>query len=144
MSLFGSPAEASAPRPAPDPSPAPPALRRAAVVVGVEALVLAGIALWLLFLTITSTADSVARALAEVVYVGLCAGALGAAAAGLWRVARWARGPVIALQLLLGIVAWTTASTGGLPLVGVPVLVLVAAVLYLLATPEARLAYLDR
>ena len=49
-----------------------------------------------------------------------------------------------AFQLLLAALAYTTAFQGGLPLIGVPVLVLVAAELYLLATPEARLAYLER
>ena len=105
---------------------------------------LAAGALALLYLTITSTADSLGRALAEVVLVAACATLLAAAAAGLWRVSGWARGPVVVSQLLLAALAYTTAFEAGQPLIGVPVLVLVAAVLYLLATPEARLAYLER
>jgi hypothetical protein len=98
----------------------------------------------LVFLTFTSDADSVGRALAEVVYVLLGAAALAACAVGLWRVRAWARGPVVALQILLGVLGYTTAFDGGRPLVGLPVLVLVVAELYLLATPEARLAYSER
>ena len=113
-------------------------------MVGVEAAALAAVAVVLLWLTVTSTPDSVGRALAEVVYVSLGALLLGAAARGLWRLAAWARGPVVALQVLLGLFGYVSAFEAGAPLVGVPVLALVAVELYLLATPEARLAYLDR
>ena len=133
-----------APRPEPVRPEAPWSLRWAAALVGVEAAAIAVGALVLLYLTVTSTAESVGRALAEVVLVGAGAAVLAGAAAGLWRVAAWARGPVIVLQLLLAALAYTTAFEAERPLVGVPVLVLVAAVLYLLATPEARLAYLER
>lgn len=132
------------PRPARPREEAPPSVRRAALVVAVEAAVLAAVALGLLWLTVTSDPDSVGRALAEVVYVGLGAGLLAAAAVGLWRLSGWARGPVVALQLLLGLLGWSLAFQIGLPLIGVPVLVLVATVLYLLATPEARLAFFRR
>jgi hypothetical protein len=98
----------------------------------------------LLYLTLTSSAASVSRAIAEVVLVAACAAVLGAAAVGLRRVAGWARGPVIALQLLLAALAYTTAFEADQPLIGLPVLVLVVTELYLLATPEARLAYLER
>ncbi|WP_308123512.1 hypothetical protein [Modestobacter marinus] len=142
--LLGGAAEPSAPRAERPVTEAPPALRRAALVVGVEALALAVVAAVLLFLTLTSSPDSVGRALAEVVYVGLTAGLLGAAAVGLWRVKGWARAPVVALQLLLAVLGYTLAFEADLPLLGVPVLVLVGIELYLLATPEARLAYFDR
>jgi hypothetical protein len=122
----------------------PPSVRRAAVVVAVEAVLLGVLAGALLVLTITSDASSVGRALAEVVYVGLGAGALAACAVGLWKLSSWSRAPVIVLQILLGLLGFTTAFEGGQPLLGLPVLVLVAATLYLLATPEARLAFLER
>ena len=51
---------------------------------------------------------------------------------------------MIVLQLILAALGYTTAFEAQRPLVGVPVLVMVAAVLYLLATPESRLAYLER
>ncbi len=122
----------------------PGAVRRAALVVAVEALLLVAVALLLLWLTVTSDPDSVARALAEVVYVSLGAGLLAAAAVGLWRLSPWARGPVVALQILLGLLGYTLAFEADQPLIGVPVLALVATELYLLATPEARLAFFQR
>jgi hypothetical protein len=142
--LFGAAAEPAAPRPARARVEAPRALRWAAVVVGVEAGAVGLGALVLLYLTLTSSAASLSRAVAEIVIVAGGAVVLGAAAVGLWRVAGWARGPVIALQLLLAALAYTTAFEAEQPVVGLPVLVLVAAELYLLATPEARLAYLER
>ena len=123
---------------------APGAVRRAALVVAVEAAALAAVALVLLWLTVTSQPDSVGRALAEVVYVSLGAGLLGAAAVGLWRLSPWARGPIVALQILLGLLGYTLAFEADRPLFGVPVLALVAVELYLLATPEARLAFSSR
>ncbi|WP_299952154.1 hypothetical protein [uncultured Modestobacter sp.] len=142
--LLGGAAEPAAPRPQRVREPAPAAVRRAALVVAVEAVALAVLAGVLLVLTLTGNPDSVGRALAEVVYVGLGAALLTGAAVGLWRVSGWARGPVVALQLLLGVFGYTTAFQAGQPLIGVPVLALVAVELYLLATPEARLAFFDR
>jgi hypothetical protein len=121
--------------------PAP--LRRAAIVVAVEALLLAGVAVYLLVLTLADDASSVGRAVAEVVYFGLAALALAAAARGLWRRSSWARGPVVVLQILLGLVGYQAAFTYARPELGVPVLLLVAVTIYLLATPEARLAYAE-
>ena len=40
--------------------------------------------------------------------------------------------------------AYVAAFEAERPLIGVPILLLVATELYLLATPEARLAYLER
>jgi hypothetical protein len=139
--LLGGAAEPSAARPARAPSEAPPAVRRAALVVGLEAAALAAVAVWLLVLTFASTPDSVARAGAEIVFVGLLAGLLGTAAVGLWRVAGWARGPVVALQLFLALFGLYSTFEWNGPLVGIPVLVLAAVELYLLMTPEARLAF---
>ena len=84
-------------------------------------------------------------AIAEVVVVGAGAAVLGrggASACGGSRAGRAARS--IVLQLLLAALAYTAAFEAGQPAIGLPVLVLVAAELYLLATPEARLAYLER
>lgn len=123
---------------------APTSVRQAAALVLVESagfVVLAGVLVWL---TLTGEPDSVPRALAEVVLASLAAALLGAAAAGLRRLAGWARGPVIAVQIFLGASGFVAAFQAGRPEIGVPVLALVGAVLYLLLTPEARLAYLDR
>ena len=69
---------------------------------------------------------------------------LGAAAFGLTRVSGWARSPVIAAQVLFGLSGYVAAFEAERPLIGVPILIVVATELYLLATPEARLAYLER
>jgi len=122
----------------------PASLRWAAVAVGVEALLLAGVAVLWLVLNVVLTPGDRGRAIAEVVYFGLAAAALAAGARGLSRRSSWARGPVVVLQLLLGLLAYQAAFTFQRPEFGVPVLVLVAATLYLLATPEARLAYAER
>ena len=142
--LFGAAAEAPAPRPPRLRPEAPRSVRWAAVVVAVEAAAIAFGALVVLYLTLTSTAISVASALAQVVFELAGAVVLALCAVGLWRVSAWARGPVIVLQLLLAALAYTTAFQAGQPLVGVPVLALVAVELYLLATPEARLAFFER
>jgi hypothetical protein len=140
--LLGSAAHPGTPRPRAERPEAPVAVRRAALVVGLEAVLLLGGALVLLYLTITSDPESVSRAVAEVVYVAIFGVAMAAAAVGLWRVSPWARGPVVVLQLILAALAWFAISDAGRPEFGIPVLAIVAVELYLLATPEARLAYL--
>ncbi len=142
--LLGGAAARTAPAPPRSTGQAPRSLRLAALLVGVEALALVGVAGTVLWLTLTGTPDSTGRALAEVVYVLLGAAALAAGAVGLRRVAGWARGPVVVLQLLLGLLGYVTAFDGGRPLLGVPLLACVAGVLWFLATPEARLAYAER
>ncbi len=142
--LLGGAAEPAAPRPEQRRPAAPAAVRGAALVVALEVVVLAAVAVWLLVLTFTSTPESVSGALGQVVLVGLLAGLLGAAAVGLWRVSGWARGPVIAAQLFLALFGYYSAFVSGRPLIGIPILGGAAVVLYLLATPEARLAFLER
>jgi hypothetical protein len=142
--LFGAPAAASAPRPPRAATAGPRTVRWAAVVVAVEGLGAVGGAVVLAWLTFTSTAVSVPNAVAEIVLAVLAAVALAVCARGLWRVAGWSRGPVVALQLLLALLGYTTAFQGNAPAVGVPLLVLAALELYLLATPEARLAFSGR
>jgi hypothetical protein len=140
--LFGAPAERTTPRaPGPARPAAPRAVRRAALVVGVEAAALAAVAVALVVLTLTSTYGSLRLAVGTVLFALLGAALLAAVARGLWQVSAWARGPAVVLQLLLAVVGWSLAFPSGRPAVGVPVLVLVAAELFLLATPEARLAF---
>jgi hypothetical protein len=45
---------------------------------------------------------------------------------------------------MFGLIGYTAAFQYGAPQVGVPVLAVAAVELYLLATPEARLAYAQR
>jgi hypothetical protein len=123
---------------------APVPLRRAALVVAVEAALLGALALVLLVLTVVGEPDSVGRALGAVALVGAGAALLAAGALGLRRVAPWSRAPVVVLQIFLGLLGYTAAFQAARPLIGLPVLVLVAVTLYLLATPESRLAFLER
>jgi hypothetical protein len=142
--LLGAPAEAGPPRPPRERGQTPRSVRWAAVVVGVEAAACVVAAAVLAWLTVTGRPDSVKGAVAQVVVALLAAAGLGACAAGLWRLALWARGPVVALQLIIGALGYTAAFQYGAPQFGVPALVLVAVELYLLATPEARLAFYRR
>jgi hypothetical protein len=142
--LFGAaarPVEGRLPRDRPE---APGSLRWAALVVGMEAAAIGVGALAWLWLTVTSDPESLSRAIAEVVIIALVAVGLGAAAVGLSRVASWARGPVVAAQIFLGLSGFVAAFEAERPLIGVPILAVVAVELYLLATPEARLAYIER
>ena len=139
--LLGAAADPVTSPPATDRPESPAAVRRAALVVALEAALLVGGALLLLYLTLTGTPESVRSAVGEVVYLALFGAAMAAAAVGLWRASPWARGPVVTLQLILGAVGLYTVVSADRPEFGIPVLVLVAVELYLLATPEARLAY---
>jgi hypothetical protein len=143
--LFGAPAEGgTAPRPARPAGDAPRSLRWAAAVVGVEAVAAVAAAVTMAVLTAAGQVTSTGDAVGIVVFALLAAGVLGGCARGLWRVAPWARGPVVALQLLLALLGYTAAFTAQAPAIGVPMLAAAAVTLYLLATPESRLAYLDR
>jgi hypothetical protein len=142
--LLGAPATPPPDKPARERPEVPAALRWAAVAVWVEALALAALAAWLLLLTLTGSYVSLRNAVGEVVFVVLGGAALWFTGRGLWRLSSWSRGPVVVLQIFLGLLGYQSAFTYGWPVIGVPVLVLVAVVLYLLATPAARLAFLDR
>lgn len=138
--LFGAPAAEAAPRPPRERVAAPRSVRGAAAVVALEALAATAGAVVLIWLTLTRSSD-VGSAVGLIVLALLAALALGFCARGLWRVASWARGPVVALQLLIGLFGYAAAFEYGAKQVGVPMLVVAAVVLYLLLTPEARLAW---
>jgi hypothetical protein len=142
--LFGEAADAPAPRPERARPEVPRSLRWAALVVALQAIAVAVLAVVWLWLTVTGSAESMGRALAEVVILVLVATGLGAAARGLARVSGWARGPVIAAQVFFGLSGFVAAFEAERPEIGVPILIAVATELYLLATPESRLAFLER
>ena len=153
--LFGAPATRSASQPARPqatvqdraavpPREAPRSLRWAALVVALEALgALAGAGATVWF-AVTGQVSSTKNAAGIVAVAIVGALLLGACAWGLWRVASWARGPVVAFQLLLALLGYTAAFEYGARPVGIPLLVLAAVELYFLATPESRLAYFRR
>ena len=118
-------------------TPAP--LRRAAVLVALEGAALAGAGA--VFAVLALTGDPEDRS-GTVLLFGLVL-ALGVAvvvvARGLLRGEGWAWAPTILLQVF-GLVAAVGALQAGAPLVAVPLGLLAGAVLYQLATPEARAA----
>lgn len=142
--LLGEPAAPARPRPPREEVDSPLSLRRAALVVALEAVLLGALAAYLLVLTLTGDPGSVGRALAGMVLVGAGAALLGAGAVGLRRVSPWSRAPVVVLQVFLGLLGYQAAFEFGRPELGLPLLVPVAVTLYLLATPESRLAFLER
>jgi hypothetical protein len=121
---------------------APRTVRQAALLTGLEGVVLLGLAVNLVAQTV---AGSVAQAANALVLAALAAGVgllLGVLARGLVRLRAWARSPVVVLQVV-SVPVGVTLLQAGRAVFGVPVLVLAAAVLSLLFTPAARLA-LDR
>jgi hypothetical protein len=141
--LLGAAADPAVPRPTRARPAAPRAVRWAALVVGVEAAALVVTAGVLAYLTLTESGE-IGSGLALAGLVLVLGAALAGCAVGMWRVASWARGPVIALQLLLALMGYTAAFEAGRPDIGIPALALVAVVFYLLATPAARLAFFRR
>jgi len=150
--LFGAPATPSTSQPAHPqataqeraPAAPPRSLRWAALVVALEALgALAGAGATVWF-AVTGEVSSTKNAAGIVAVAVVGAALLGACAWGLWRVSSWARGPVVAFQLLLALLGYTAAFEYGARPVGIPLLVLAAVELYFLATPESRLAYFRR
>jgi hypothetical protein len=139
--LFGAAAEPTEPRPPRERAETPGSLRGAALLVGLEAAASGVLAVVWAWLVVTGAPEHLANAIAEVVIIALFAVGLGAASRGLWRVSSWARGPVVAAQIFLGLTGYVTAFEAQRPLIGVPILAVVVAVIYLLATPESRLAY---
>jgi hypothetical protein len=125
------------------PPGAPRTVLAAAVVVALEAAALVLLGLVEAVRTAVSDAGSPLLALATAamaVAAGMLLGWLARSLAGL---RRWARSPVVVVQLIALPVGWTLAVTNGRPLLGLPVLAMAVAVLALLATPDARAA-LDR
>jgi hypothetical protein len=139
--LFGAAAAPSGPRPERVRPEVPPSLRWAAVLVGIEAAAVGVLAVVWLWLIVTSEPRMLAAAIGEVVVLALVAVGLGATAVGLSRAAGWARGATVAAQIFFGLSGFVATFEADRPLIGVPILAVVAGVLYLLATPEARLSY---
>lgn len=118
--------------------PRPTRLTAAAVLAAAEAVVLAGLAVYVLIMGLTGDPDSPKQA--EMLGVTVLALALLplAAARGLWLRRRWSRGPAMITQLMALPVAWTLVQNGGgLIAVGVVTALAAFAVLALLINPTA-------
>jgi hypothetical protein len=129
-------------QPPPSQRSRPPAtVRLAALVAAVEGAGLAGLGLFYAVKTAVDRPDSYARALLGAAMAVAGGAVLLLLARGLGRVRGWARSPVLVLQLLALPVGYSLAFQAALPAYGGPILVLAAAELYLLFTPDARAAF---
>ena len=118
---------------------APRPVLAAAALVAVEGAALLVLAVVNVVLTALDDAGSVPLALAGALLLAIFGGGLLLLARALRALRPPARSPVVAVQIVALPVGWTLASSNGRPEIGVPVLVLAAAVLVLLfATAQAR------
>lgn len=112
-------------------------------MVGLEALALVGLAVFLVYDTLAGAAGSIGAALIGVVLILLGAAALAFGARGLLHLRSSARTPIVVIQVLAIPVSYTLGFQAGRIAIGGPMLVAALAVLYLLFTPPSRAA-LDR
>jgi hypothetical protein len=121
------------------PARAPRPVLIAAALVAVEGVALLLLAVVNVVLTALDDAGSVPLALAGAALLAIFGGALLLLARALRALRPPARSPVVAVQVVALPVGWTLTSTNGRPEIGLPVLLLAAAVLVLLfGTAEAR------
>ncbi|WP_369207480.1 hypothetical protein [Streptomyces sp. PU-14G] len=119
-------------------APGPRRIVAAAVVTGVEGVVVAAFGLFSLVLLATGSPDDMVQAATLAVTVLALSALPLAAARGLWRRRRWSRGPSMIVQLLALPVAWQMAQNGGGLVAAAVALALAAvAVLACLVNPKA-------
>lgn len=115
---------------------------RAAAIVALEGFAVAALGP-IVFVggILMSRPESLGRAWAEVV-IAIAAGAVILfLARSLSQVAVWSRAPVIVIQILAAPVGYSLAFPSEQPLYGIPILAAAATVLYLLFTPDSKLAF---
>jgi hypothetical protein len=104
-----------------------------------EAVAVGLVALYLVYEDITRSASDLRAAILVTLYAVALAGALGGLSYALSRRRPWARGPVVALQLLLLPIGYYVA-TGGRPWLGVPIVLVGLVVVGLLVAPSSTKA----
>lgn len=124
--------------PAPHTTPAV-TLRWAVRLILAEAVALAVLTLFLVYLDLTADWTAAQMALSITGYLALMTALFFAVGIALARGRRWARGPAIVLELLQVPIGYTML-TNGLPLVGGPLLVLGLTGAVLLLAPGTRRA----
>jgi hypothetical protein len=117
----------------------PPPLAWAVRLLYAEAVAAGGVAGYLVYEDLTGGATDVRAAILVTAYAVAFAAALGGLAYALSRCRPWARGPVVAIQLLLLPTGYYLA-TGGWPWLGIPIALLGLVVAGLLVTPGATKA----
>lgn len=109
-----------------------PLARVAAVITGLQALVLLGFVVFYLVELAAGASDNGARVVTSAILMLVFAAALGVLARFLWQRARQARTPTIVWDVLLLPVGWSLAQSGhgeiGWPLMGVAAAAVVAVV----------------
>jgi hypothetical protein len=138
------PAGSIAAVPEPDAHEAPPVPRvvtAAAVLAGVQGLALVAIAVLLIVDTIVGSPHSLFGGLGGAALALIAAAVLLVLGFYLAALRRWARSPIVVLQVLWLPVSFSLAFQAGRPAYGGPILASAIAILLLLATPEARAAF---
>lgn len=116
----------------------PRRITAAAVLTGVEGLVIAAFGIVSLVMLVTGTPDDMTQAATLAVTVLALSVLPLAAARGLWLRRRWSRGPSMIVQLIALPVAWQMVQNGGLLAVAAVAVALAAvAVLACLVNPKA-------
>lgn len=118
----------------------PTAVRRAAVLVGAQGALLAVLGLGYGVAGVVGQPFDRTATLLEAAFTVVAGVLVLLVARGLHRGAGWARSPAVVLQLL-SLPVGVGLAQGRVWYAAVPVLLLAGSVLYLLATPEARLAF---
>lgn len=116
-------------------------MRLAALVAAVEGLALVGLSAFFVIKLLVSTPTDSGGALAVAGFELLGGVLVLMVARGIFHARRWSRSPSVVLQVVSLPVGYTLAFQSGQPEWGLPVLVLAAAELYFLFTPEARRAF---
>lgn len=119
----------------------PRVVTAAAVLAGVQGLALVAIAVLLIVDTIVGSPHSLFGGLGGAALALIAAAVLLVLGRYLGAVRRWARSPIVVLQVLWLPVSFSLAFQAGRPAYGGPILVSAIAILLLLATPEARAAF---
>jgi hypothetical protein len=108
-------------------------------LLAVEAVALAGAAVFVAWEVITATATSKRSGAAFFVFVLICALIVGGLARALSNLKPWARGPAIVIELLLLPIGYYMI-TGGLPYLGIPTMIVGLVGAGLLLAPSTRVA----
>ncbi|HZB51240.1 MAG TPA: hypothetical protein VE547_19285 [Mycobacteriales bacterium] len=118
----------------------PGTVRAAALLVALEGAALIGLALVEVLLTVLGDPSDIGLALVTAGFAAAGGVLLVLLARAMLRLRKAARAPVAVVQLIALPIGWNLIEPSGRPELGVPVLVLAAAVLVLLGTPAARAA----
>ena len=122
---------------------APREVLGAAGLAAVEGVVLVGLGVLLVVKTATGHPNNVLGALSGALLALIAAASLLVLARLVLRLRRWARTPIVVLQIVALPVGFSLTFQAGLPGYGAPLLLMALAILVLFAMPAARAAFPD-